>query len=54
MIDGAGSLVTVHYGDDICQIIWQETRCRTTTYIIREEKTGTIAEFMDAFVTRKA
>ena len=53
-IDSAGSLVTVHYGDDICEIIWKETGCPTTIYVIREEKTGTIAEFMDVFVTRKA
>jgi len=52
-IDSAGSLVTVHYGDDICEIIWKETGCPTTIYVIREEKTGTIAEFMDVFVTRK-
>lgn len=52
-IDASGSLVTVHYGDDICDIIWQETKCPTTIYVIREEKTGTIAEFMDVFVTRK-
>ena len=52
-IDSAGSLVTVHYGDDIAEIIWNETRCPTTIYLIREEKTGTIAEFMDVFVTRK-
>ena len=45
--------MTVHYGDDICDIIWQETKCPTTIYVIREEKTGTIAEFMDVFVTRK-
>ncbi len=53
-IDSSGSLVTVHYGDDICEIIWKETGCPTTNYVIREEKTGTIAEFMDVFVTRKA
>ena len=53
-IDNNGSLVTVHYGDDICDIIWNETRCPTTTYLIREDKTGTIAEFMEVFVTRKA
>ena len=35
------------------EIIWNETRCPTTIYLIREEKTGTIAEFMDVFVTRK-
>ena len=52
-IDSAGSLVTVHYGDDINEIIWNETRCPTSAYIIREERTGTIAEFMDVFVTRK-
>jgi SAM-dependent methyltransferase len=52
-IDSAGSLVTVHYGDDLAEIIWSETRCPTTDYVIREEKTGTIAEFMDVFVTRK-
>ena len=53
-IDNNGSLVTVHYGDDICDIVWNETRCPTTTYLIREDKTGTIAEFMEVFVTRKA
>ena len=53
-IDSSGSLVTVHYGDDISEIIWKETGCPTTIYVIREEKTGTIAEFMDVFVTRKA
>jgi SAM-dependent methyltransferase len=52
-IDSAGALVTVHYGDDICEIIWNETKCPTTIYVIREEKTGTIAEFMEVFVTRK-
>jgi len=52
-IDSNGSLVTVHYGDDLCEIIWNETRCPTTIYVIREEKTGTIAEFMEVFVTRK-
>ena len=52
-IDSAGSLVTVHYGDDIAEIIWAETGCPTTTYVIREDKTGTIAEFMEVFVTRK-
>jgi len=52
-IDSSGSLVTVHYGDDICDIIWQETHCPTTIYVIREDKTGTIAEFMEVFVTRK-
>jgi 2-polyprenyl-3-methyl-5-hydroxy-6-metoxy-1,4-benzoquinol methylase len=53
-IDTAGSLVTVHYGDDICDIVWKETECPTTVYVIREEKTGTVAEFMEVFVTRKA
>jgi hypothetical protein len=53
-IDSNGSLVTVRYGDDICEIVWNETRCPTTIYVIREEKTGTIAEFMEVFVTRKA
>ena len=52
-IDSTGSLVTVHYGDDITEIIWKETGCPTTIYVIREEKTGTTAEFMDVFVTRK-
>ena len=52
-IDSSGSLVTVHYGDDICEIIWEETGCPTTIYAIRDETTGTIAEFMDVFVTRK-
>jgi SAM-dependent methyltransferase len=52
-IDSSGSLVTVHYGDDLCEIIWNETRCPTTAYVIREERTGTIAEFMEVFVTRK-
>jgi SAM-dependent methyltransferase len=52
-IDSSGSLVTVHYGDDICEIIWHETACPTTMYVIREDKTGTIAEFMEVFVTRK-
>jgi SAM-dependent methyltransferase len=52
-IDSSGSLVTVHYGDDICEILWDETRCPTTTHLIREDKTGTIAEFMEVFVTRK-
>lgn len=53
-IDAAGSLVTVHYGDDICDIIWNETRCPTTIHVIMEEKTGTIAEFMEVFSTKKA
>ena len=53
-VDSNGSLVTVYYGDDICDIVWNETRCPTTTYLIREDKTGTIAEFMEVFVTRKA
>jgi len=52
-IDSAGSLVTVHYGDDIAEIVWAETRCPTTAYVIREERTGTIADFMEVFVTRK-
>lgn len=52
-IDNAGSLVTVHYGDDIAEIIWNETHCPTTDYVIREERTGTMGEFMDVFVTRK-
>ncbi len=52
-IDPGGSLVTVYYGDDICEIIWAETRCPTTIYVIKEEKTGTIAEFMEVFQTRK-
>jgi SAM-dependent methyltransferase len=52
-IDQNGSLVTVHYGDDICEIVWNETRCPTTTYVIREDKTGTIGEFMEVFVTAK-
>jgi SAM-dependent methyltransferase len=52
-IDTSGSLVTVHYGDDIAEIIWHATRCPTTAYVIRDERTGTIAEFMDVFVTRK-
>jgi SAM-dependent methyltransferase len=42
-----------HYGDDICDIIWKETGCPTTIYVIRDDSTGTIAEFMDVFVTRK-
>jgi SAM-dependent methyltransferase len=53
-IDSNGSLVTVRYGDDICEIVWNETRCPTTIYVIREDKTGTIAEFMEVFITRKA
>ncbi|MEO7270596.1 MAG: class I SAM-dependent methyltransferase [Vicinamibacterales bacterium] len=52
-IDEGGSLVTVHYGDDLPDIIWHATRCPTTAYVIRESRTGTIAEFMDVFVTRK-
>ena len=52
-IDDGGSLVTVHYGDDICEIIWGATQAATTIYVIKEERTGTIAEFMEVFVTRK-
>jgi len=52
-IDEGGSLVTVHYGDDLPEIIWHETHCPTTAYVIRESRTGTIADFMDVFVTRK-
>jgi SAM-dependent methyltransferase len=52
-IDNAGSLVTVHYGDDISEIIWNETRCPTSIYVIHDEKAGATAEFMDVFVTRK-
>ena len=52
-IDSNGSLVTVYYGDDISEIIWDATHCPTTTYVIREDKTGTIAEFMEVFVTRR-
>jgi len=52
-IDDAGSLVTVHYGDDLPEIIWQETHCPTTVYVIRESRTGTLAAFMEIFVTRK-
>jgi len=52
-IDSAGSLVTVHYGDDLPEIIWHETHCPTTVYVIHDTRTGTIAEFMDVFVTRK-
>jgi SAM-dependent methyltransferase len=52
-IDRNGSLVTVRYGSDICEIVWAETRCPTTIYVIREDKTGTTAEFMEVFVTTK-
>jgi SAM-dependent methyltransferase len=52
-IDSSGSLVTVHYGDDICEIIWDATRCPTTIYNIHDDKSGATAEFMDVFVTRK-
>jgi SAM-dependent methyltransferase len=52
-IDAAGSLVTVYYGDDIGDIIWKATGHPTTIYIFKEEKTGTIAEFMEVFGTKK-
>jgi SAM-dependent methyltransferase len=52
-IDPDGSLVTVHYGDDICEIIWNETHFPTSIYVIHEDKSGTQAEFMEVFVTKK-
>ena len=39
--------------DDLPEIIWQETHCPTTVYVIRESRTGTLAAFMEIFVTRK-
>lgn len=49
-----GALVTVYYGDDLPEIIYRETGCPTTIYILKQERLGTAAvEFIEVFVTRK-
>jgi SAM-dependent methyltransferase len=53
-IDEAGSLVTVHWGQDIGEIIARSGGLMTTVYVLVDRGLGIDGEFLEVLVSRKA
>lgn len=47
------SLVTWDYGDDFEGLIFEWSRCPTTTYVTRDRALGLDGEYLEVFVTRR-
>jgi SAM-dependent methyltransferase len=52
-IDGGGALVTVHYGQDLCDRIFRACGLVTERISMSDFSCGTVAEFLDVLVTTK-
>jgi SAM-dependent methyltransferase/predicted O-methyltransferase YrrM len=52
-IDPQGSLVTVHWGDDIGDIVQRASGLTTTTYQLYDPRRGLEGELLDVFVSSK-
>lgn len=51
-IDDRGSLVTVDWGEDIVDFIWQTSRLRTEIHSFHDRSQGLAGEFLDVLVSR--
>jgi hypothetical protein len=47
------SLVTWDYGDDFEHLLFEWSRCPTTTYVTRDRGLGIDGEYLEVFVARK-
>lgn len=52
-VDDQGSLVTIDWGDDICQSIAESTGMTTEVYVIDDLSRGIRAKYIEVFVSRK-
>jgi methyltransferase family protein len=52
-IDEAGSLVTMHWGQDIGAIITRSSGLQTTVYVLRDRELGIDGDFLEVLVSRK-
>ena len=52
-VDNQGSLVTINWGDDICQAIAHATGMSTEVYVIDDLSRGIRAKYIEVFVSRK-
>jgi hypothetical protein len=52
-IDKNGSLVTIDYGRDFCDFIYQASNMSTTVIHIKDVSMGIEAEFIEVFISRK-
>ena len=52
-VDPAGSLVTVHWGDDLADIVQRASGLTTSTYLLHDPRRGLEGEFLDVFVSSK-
>lgn len=52
-IDGGGALVTVHYGQDLCDRVFRACGLATERVILSDFSCGMVAEFLDVLVTTK-
>jgi SAM-dependent methyltransferase len=52
-IDEAGSLVTIHWGQDIGTIIARSSGLLTTVYVLRDRALGIDGSFLEVLVSRK-
>jgi hypothetical protein len=52
-VDDQGSLVTIDWGDDICQAIAHATGMTTEVYVIDDLSRGIRAKYIEVFVSRK-
>jgi hypothetical protein len=52
-IDAKGALVTIHYGQDIADLIHGWCGLSTTVYVIRDPALGIAGEFLEVMVTLK-
>ena len=53
-VDDQGSLVTIDWGDDICQAIAHATGMLTEVYVIDDLSRGIRAKSIEVFVSRKS
>jgi hypothetical protein len=53
-IDEKGSLVTIDWGIDFCDIIFNCSGLTTTIYVKKDRNLGLEAEFLEVFVSRKS
>ncbi len=52
-VDKRGSLVTVDWGLDICDIIFKACGMTTTIYLCEDDSKGLKAEFLEVFISQK-
>jgi SAM-dependent methyltransferase len=53
-ISSKGSLVTIDWGLDFCDKVYDFSRMTTTIYLERDRSSGLDGEFLEVFISRKA